>query len=467
MGDRGDRARSKPFWGCRLGEILRYIFLSIIILFFSACSNKELMSEKELGDMQEQIDDLVNIPQDSAYFAVNLQEKNISDLDTFIEKYFRPWNRDTISIDQHQATWAYVYDNNNTYSYTLQPIEKDFFPQLKENSNMQEFGTLNQLGLSLGLLNLRALPSEKPVFLDPKKAGEGYPFDYLQNSSLAPNKPLMISHYSKDKQWAFIECSFGFGWVKAGEIVAIDKQYTALWQQAQQVFLLKDNVSIYDQEENYLFDSRIGMMLPLIDEDEQTYTVLTVSKTKDNKALYLQSKISKEYAHKGILPFNSENVVKVISELQKGSYGWGGIYGQRDCSSTLRDLYTPFGFWLPRNSSVQAKMGHVEELSTLSNQEKIDFINDNAVPFETLLYRKGHIVLYVGKYKNDAIVFQNVWGVKTRDKKGIEGRYLIAKPILSTLEVGKNLKEFDDNASTLTQLKSMNTLFENSSLDVE
>ncbi|MEJ2413870.1 MAG: glycoside hydrolase, partial [Sulfurimonas sp.] len=64
-----------------------------------------------------------------------------------------------------------------------------------------------------------------------------------------------------------------------------------------------------------------------------------------------------------------------------------------------------------------------------------------------------------GNYNDQPIIFQNVWGVKTK-KENREGRFLIAQPIFSTLEVGKNLKEFDPDASMLSQMKSINTLTE-------
>jgi hypothetical protein len=441
---------------------LKYFYLLVFILFFSACSNKQDIAIKTNGVVvkkQESVEDLTLIPQEPNYFAVDLKSSYIGNIETFVEKYFRPWRIDKISIDQSEATWAYTYDNNNSYTYTLQPIDESFFKTIKENSNMEEFATLNQKGLSLKLLNMRALPTDKPIFLDPAIAGEGYPFDYLQNTSLAPNKPVLISHYSKDKEWVFIECSFGFGWVKANDVVVIKPQYTQTWQKAEQIFFTKDGEPIYDQKGNYLFDSRVGMVLPLIDEDQESYTVLTVSKSKENKALYLSSKISKQIAHKDILEFNNQNVADLLKELQKGKYGWGGIYGQRDCSSTLRDFYTPFGFWLPRNSSVQGSVGDVLMLDDLSNEEKIQRIKEKAIPFKTFVYKKGHIALYVGNYNDQPIIFQNVWGVKTK-KENREGRFLIAEPIFSTLEVGKNLKEFDPDASMLSQMKSINILIE-------
>ena len=292
---------------------------------------------------------------------------------------------------------------------------------------------------------------------DPKKAGEGFPFDYLQNSSIAANKPLIISHYSKDKEWVFVESSFAFGWVKSNEIVVIDKQYTRLWQEAKQVFITKEGIPIYSSDNKFLFHSRVGMMLALIDEDESSYTVLTIAQYRQNRPLYLKSKISKEIASKGKLAFNSDNINKIITELSKSKYAWGGMYSERDCSSTLRDFYAPFGVWLPRNSYQQSLVGDVINLDLLSDIEKLRAIKKSGVAFRTLVYKRGHIGLYVGTIDDKVIIYQNVWGVKTK-KNGVEGRFIIGKPIFSTLEVGSNLKDYDKNASMLHKLKSISTL---------
>ena len=84
-------------------------------------------------------------------------------------------------------------------------------------------------------------------------------------------------------------------------------------------------------------------------------------------------------------------------------------------------------------------------------------IKKEAIAFRTLVYKQGHIALYVGQFNNQAIIFQNVWGIKTK-KDGVEGRFIIGRPIFSTLEVGKNLKAFDANTSMLIKLKSISTL---------
>jgi len=91
----------------------------------------------------------------------------------------------------------------------------------------------------------------------------------------------------------------------------------------------------------------------------------------------------------------------------------------------------------------------------MSDEEKIVTIKKYGVPFETLLYKQGHIVLYIGVFDGKIIIFQNVWGIKTI-KDGIEGRFIIGKTIFSTLQTGSNLNTFDTNASLLKNLKSMN-----------
>jgi hypothetical protein len=197
------------------------------------------------------------------------------------------------------------------------------------------------------------------------------------------------------------------------------------------------------------------MIFALIDEDEQSYTILTVSSYKFNKPMFNKSVISKDTASKEILKLNEKNLNTIILEVSKTNYGWGGIYEQRDCSSTLMDLYTPFGIWLPRNSSNQGKIGEVIDLSDLDDSQKLKLIKEKAVPFETFLYKKGHILLYVGIYDNKVIAFHNTWGIKTKSSEE-EGRFIIGKPVFSTLRLGDELKNYDEDSEILKNLKSMN-----------
>ncbi|MBA1432009.1 MAG: SH3 domain-containing protein [Epsilonproteobacteria bacterium] len=431
---------------------MRYILYVFIAVFLSACA------QKPIPKIQETPSDLLEVNQSVTAYLDTINERNISSLEAFEKHYFNLWNIKKIDISKKEAMWAYrSFRVGNSYGENLQPLKQSFFDDIYARSNFAAYSSLNKPAITLKALNIRAFPTDKPLLMDPKKAGEGFPFDYMQNSLIAPNKPILVSHYSRDKEWVFIEASFAYGWVKARDIAFIPKAYAKLYQEAEKEFVIKESHPIYDAQGNFLFRSRIGMLLPEIKENNASYTVLSIGNYKNNEAFYIRSTIPKSVLHKGILEFNVKNIAMIFQEVSAVKYGWGGMYQQRDCSSILRDFFAPFGLWLPRNSYEQSKLGKVISLEGLSDTQKLQLIKEKAVPFETLLYKKGHILLFVGVKNGEPIVFHATWGIKTKkDEK--EGRFIIGKPIFSTLELGSNLKDYDKNASILTQLKSMNIL---------
>ena len=443
---------------------MKYIFVVLISSLFVSCALQEEPKIKEKSiEQKEQVDivldDLINIPQDISFYTKNLQDEKIYDIQKkYEESYFSVWNIEKSPRTLDEIQWPFkVFNADRSYGENLLPIKKDFIDEMYKKSNFTQYNTLNKKALTLKYSNIRAFPTSKPLLRNPALAGEGFPFDYLQNSSINANVPLFVSHYSLDKQWVFVFNSFTFGWLKSDEVVFIDNQYALDWKNAQQVFITKEGVSLYNEDKDALFSTRIGMVFPLIAEDDTSYTILTVSTYKQNSALFNKSIISKDAATKKMLALTQTNINKIIKEVSKTNYGWGGVYGQRDCSSTLMDFYTPFGIWLPRNSSKQSEKGAVLDLSSLNDLEKIQRIKQEAIPFQTLLYKKGHIVLYAGIYKNEIIVFQNVWGVRTKEGNE-EGRFLVGKTVFSTLKLGSELKNYDKKYELLRSIKSMNTV---------
>ena len=450
---------------------MKYIFIVFISILLIGCTPANVEPKQSIKVVKEEIQkpqkqikkvieiyDLKNLPQNPQSYLDNITLEPLDVTQTDYEKnYFRVWNK-LPSDTKETAMWPFrAYKKGDSYGENLQLLGDDFFSKMRDNANFDNYKSQNKNALTLRHLSIRGFPTSKPLLHNPSLAGEGFPFDYMQNSTVSANKPILVSHYSKDKAWAYIFTSFTGGWVKASDIVIVDKKYTDVWQKAQQVFLIKDGVSIYAKDGTFLFTSRIGMMLALVDEDDKDYTVLTLSSYNGLKPLYLKSKISKSIAKKGIMDYNSENVKLIMSEISKSKYGWGGIYDQRDCSSTLRDFYAPFGLWLPRNSSQQAKKGNVIKIDNLSDEEKIKNIKAKAIPFKTFLYKKGHILLYVGTYNDTVVAFHNIWGIKTKSND-VEGRRVIGRAVFSSLNLGSHQEDFDIDSGILKNLKSINTL---------
>ena len=442
---------------------MKYISIVLVATLFVACVPQEQVEvKKENISIEEEdivIEDLVKIPQDISYYVKDINTSKLYDIQKKYEaSYFSVWDIQKPPLSLKETQWPFeAFNSSKSYGENLQPLEEDFFDAMRVQSNSHAYATLNQKALTIKHANIRAFPTNKPLLHDPSIAGEGFPFDYLQNSSINANVPLFISHYSLDKQWVFIFNSFTFGWLKTNEIVFMDDTHVEEWKNAQQIMIVKEGVPLYTKEGLALFDTRIGMMFALVSEDENTYTILSVSRYKNHQAMFHKSIIEKNVGSKGILMFNKANIESIIGEISKTKYGWGGVYSQRDCSSTLMDFYTPFGIWLPRNSSKQAQIGEVLNLKKLNDEDKIQFIKEEGIPFQTLLYRKGHIVLYAGIVEDEIIVYQNVWGIRTK-KDGVEGRFIIGKTVFSTLKLGNELKDYDESAELLRNIESMNIL---------
>ena len=123
----------------------------------------------------------------------------------------------------------------------------------------------------------------------------------------------------------------------------------------------------------------------------------------------------------------------------------------------IRDFYTPFGLFLPRNSFDQAndKKDEVISLESKTRDEKIKIIKDNALPFATLFYMKGHIMMYVGTHDDQIVIFHSIWSVKTLNK----GRFVIGGSFVTSLNPGIDLPDFDHESGTLLdKLVSMRIL---------
>ncbi len=440
---------------------MKYIISFILFFLFVSCGfvEKKIIPLKAKANLSPIVlQDLLDIPQDVKYYTDKIVANKKIIYDKFEESYFSMWNIDKPSQTLEDIQWSFKYFNNKkSYGENLLPIKESFFASMYKLSNFKNYLHLNKKGLTLRYTNIRALPTNKPFLKNPSLAGEGFPFDYIQNSAINPNVPLFISHYSKDKQWLFVFSSYTYGWIESKNIVFINDINAQKWQNAKQVYITKEAISLYTQTNKPLFQTRIGMIFALVSESEKNYTILSVSTFKNNEAMYHKSLISKKFASLAPLILNRTNINTIIKEVSKTNYGWGGVYEQRDCSSTVMDLYTPFGIALPRNSSKQAEVGKIIDLSHLNNFEKEKIIKKKAVAFETLLYKKGHIMLYVGVYNDKIIVFHNIWGIKTK-LNNKEGRFLIGRTIFSTLKIGKELKGYDKTAELLKNIQSMNII---------
>ncbi|MEA2110675.1 MAG: SH3 domain-containing protein [Campylobacterota bacterium] len=427
---------------------MKIITLAVtLLLFFSGCSNKHSLVA---------IYDLEHYPQNSSYYSNNINSRTalLPIQKNFKQHYFKPWNISEVPASKLEAMWALKrYKYGNGYGENLLLIEPEWFSKIEEQSNFSQFGSKNLYAISLHFSHLRAFPTHKPLFSNPNDAGEGFPFDYMQNSGVHSNEPIFVSHYSKDGSWVYVFTSYASGWLRSRDIAILSRDETLKYQENDFLHVNQEYVPLKDRNNTFITYGRVGMLLPLVSENSTYYTVLAYSKGRG----LIEVSLPHHSGSSEPLMLNSENLTGITNELMGRKYGWGGMYEERDCSSTLRDIYASFGIWLPRNSSKQSGVGRVISLENLSDDDKVTLIKKEAVPFETILYRRGHVLLYLGTYSKNIVVFHDTWGIRTL-KSGIEGRKIIGKTIISTLKLGSQLSDYSQKYEHLKNLKSMNII---------
>lgn len=406
------------------------------------------------------IADLHKYPQNVLDYSSNIKNRNIlaSIQQAYTKHYFSPWNFRKPPESLGAVKWPFrSYRAKGSYGQNLKPLPQEWFDEMLETANFKDYATENSYAITLRFSNLRNFPTHKPLFRNPESAGEGFPFDYLQNSGIHANEPVFVSHYSSDRAWVYVFSAYATGWLRTHEVALLSKNDTMRWQNAKQLHIIKDGYPVKDAKNRFVFYARLGMMLPIIKSADDGHTVLTVTAGAYGQPTFTHVKIPKDVGIEEALPLNEQTLPSIANEAMKSRYGWGGLYGERDCSSTLRDLYAPFGIWLPRNSSQQARVGKVISFKGMDREAKLKTIKEKGIPFETLLYRKGHILLYIGEYDGHIMVLHNVWGVKTKNGDE-EGRKIIGKTVISTLDIGCEQPDYDKENNLLDNLKSMNII---------
>ena len=384
-----------------------------------------------------QIKDTLEIAQDTTSFAKKITtmsaEEQLEYDRRYNEKFFEPWDSGMVMLSQGEKTWQFKYAKEKTYHSDGSRIPKSWYTRQIKNSNFLNSDSISQPAITLKLTNLKLYPSSDAIYYDPKRTGEGFPFDYSQNSSVHINTPLAISHYSLDKQWVYAQTSFAAGWIKTEDIAFVTPNFQTQFRNGDYSITVKDNLDLSD-DNGHISLVKIGSIFP-IDPETKKYLIAK----KDEKGYAYLSKVTVNdidiIAHKPI-KFNQYNIAYISKQLVGEPYGWGGGYETRDCSALTRDFFSPFGIYLARNSRQQANNGNeFISLKGLNTKTKQKTILANAKPFRSLLFVPGHITLYLGERKGEPIILHNYWGVRLKDGS----KKVLARAIISTTKPGMEL----------------------------
>lgn len=271
---------------------------------------------------------------------------------------------------------------------------------------------------------VRVLPTADPAFGDPRQAGEGYPFDYLQMSSIHPGTPVYVLTASRDRRWKYVRSPSVMGWVHSEDIAAVDEKFVNEWLALAGENLgafVKEAVSVQESEKHH-FTARPGTILPCRHHAPGLLRTAVPVRNADGHAQIRWVDLdAQEFA---AMPWKMTygNVAHLLNSMSGRPYGWGNHHFHNDCSAEMQSLLMPFGIHMPRNSAAQIEAAtRIVDLSQESESARLDYLARHGKPFATLVYIPGHIMMYAGNAQIHGqqvpMTYQNLWALRPADGK--------------------------------------------------
>ncbi|MBU1230522.1 MAG: SH3 domain-containing protein [Proteobacteria bacterium] len=378
--------------------------------------------------------------------------------------HFAPWTQANASYGVQSAFWGLdKLGNGRHFGENLRPLGPEFRAEMEALCQAWAYPSLARPAIATVNTSLRVLPTIRPGFLKPTRPGEGFPFDYWQNSGVWAGTPLLVTHLSADGAWALVETRYAGGWVRVADLAYVDEAFMARWTSLPLLAVTRERAPVFGQarggREAFLFHGRIGTLLPLVAEDAAGYTALAPARGANGLAESVSVRIPRADAAAMPLGLTPRNLARLADQTLGQPYGWGGYLENRDCSALLLDLLAPFGIFMPRNSSQQARSGEFVSFQGLSGPQKEALLLERGTPLLTLLHKPGHIMLYLGRAsvagQGRAVMLHAIWGLRSLDESGVEGRVVLGRTVITTLEPGRELPDVARAGTLLEGLAGM------------
>jgi len=379
-------------------------------------------------------------------------------------RVFREQGQDIAALQQRRID---RFDNTGKhgsvigYGENFRPHDKAWIDAIARNMNVAQFTQTpvyqpERRAIATGNLMVRELPTTDPSFYDHRLAGEGYPFDNLQISAVRPGTPLYVLGTSVDGAWRYVQTPDVQGWVRSDGVAFADERFVDTWRAAAGKSLgavIAASAALSDSRGVFRFDAPAGTMLPLLPrapslpaanhaangeaagatrhgatpgpagetsaDAPAARQLLVPARDVDGRALIRTASLDDSQIAPMPLAATPRHLATLMKALIGGPYGWGNSGLYNDCSSELQSIFAAFGVWLPRHSSTQMSAGRMVDLSASTPAARLDYLARHGVPFRTLIYIGGHVMLYLGNTTRDGIavpvVYQDVWGLRPAD----------------------------------------------------
>ena len=237
--------------------------------------------------------------------------------------------------------------------------------------------------------DVRLLPTEEGWYESPNAAH----YDALQGTVLDPGEAVLVLHHSRDAQFAFVETRDYRGWVDVRALAETDARTWRSFAVPKEFFTVTA-AQLRIEGADLLY--QLGAKIPGRRAPDGTLSILLPMRDAEGHLAVREGRIPDDgRLGSGRLPLTHNNLVRLAFAPLYTEYGWGGENDGMDCSSYVQDIYRAMGVELPRDADMQERACRLLPLAGLSTAERYARLAE--VPPGALLFRPGHVMLYLGR----------------------------------------------------------------------
>jgi hypothetical protein len=369
------------------------------------------------------------------------------------------------SVSRELATYNLLdYETSVTKETIVEMVKftaDKFFQSIPDENYYNLDSLLEKNEISYAIVtektDIRIIPTRLRIFCEPK-------IDKAQGTSIKFGEPLVVLHRTADNEWSFVRTYNVEGWIRTEKIAFTTRDKFAN-------YINMSNFLVIISKKEFIKDNYLdmGVKLELKNENEKSYAVNFPARDRKGLLFYQEIDVEKNSGlHRGYLDYSEKNIVAQAMKYYGTPYEWGSTNDGVDCSGLILNVYSVFGFKLPRNSSKQQIMGKdnyrftgssraPKFLASLINRQiyKKNRVLDHDAKAGSILFFPGHVMLYLGKVANKHYVVHSLF----KYKKSIgRGKYTEDCPqhvIVSAMEDLRRMNEssFMDSLFSVTTIE--------------